>query len=58
MATGRTADAVLNVQRLTGAVVSLAAPTRSWLASFIPGALGVQILRGSTAPVVFYRPSL
>lgn len=58
MATGRAADAVLNVQRLTGAIVSLAAPTRSWLASFTPGGLGVRILRGSTAPVVFYRPSL
>jgi hypothetical protein len=58
MATGRAADAVLNVQRLTGAVVSLAVPARSWLASFTPGGLGVRILRGSTVPVVFYRPSL
>jgi hypothetical protein len=58
MTTGRAADAVLNVQRSTGAVVSLAAPTRSWLASFTPGRLGVRVLRGSTAPVLFYRPTL
>lgn len=58
VATGRAADAVLNVQRSTGAIVSLAAPTRSWLASFTPGRLGVRVLRGSTAPVLFYRPTL
>jgi nucleotide-binding universal stress UspA family protein len=55
---GRPADAVLGVQRATGAVVALAAPTRSRLAARTPGRLGVRVLRGSTARVLFYRPTV
>jgi nucleotide-binding universal stress UspA family protein len=58
VATGRTAGAVLSLQRTTGAVVALAAPVRSWLGGITPGRLGWRVLRGSTAPVLFYRPAL
>jgi hypothetical protein len=58
VATGGTAGAVLSVQRLTGAVVALAAPVRSWLGGVTPGRLGWRVLRRSTAPVLFHRPTL
>jgi nucleotide-binding universal stress UspA family protein len=57
VASGRAADAVLAVQRATGAVVALAAPARSRLSALTPGRLAVRVLRGSTAPVLFYRPT-
>jgi nucleotide-binding universal stress UspA family protein len=50
-------DAVLEVQRATGAVVSLAAPDASWLAAFFPGPLEARLLRNATAPVLIRRPS-
>lgn len=37
--------------------VALAAPARSRLSALIPGRLAVRVLRGSTAPVLFYRPT-
>jgi hypothetical protein len=58
VATGVTTCAVLSVQRMTGAVVALAAPVRSWLGGVTPGRLGWRVLRRSTAPVLFYRPTL
>lgn len=58
VATGRPAEAVLNVQRATGAVVSVAAPARSWLAARTPGRFGVRVIRRSSAPVLFHRPTM
>jgi nucleotide-binding universal stress UspA family protein len=58
VATGRPADIVLGLQRATNAVVTLAAPARSRLAAVTPGRLAVRVLRESTAPVLFYRPTL
>jgi nucleotide-binding universal stress UspA family protein len=57
VALGRAADAVLTAQRTTGAVVALAAPARSRLGALTPGRSAVRVLRGSTAPVLFHRPT-
>ncbi len=53
---GRPTDAVLSVQKATGAIVALAAPARRWLAAFTPRRTVVRLLRESTAPVLIHRP--
>jgi nucleotide-binding universal stress UspA family protein len=58
VAAGRLADVALGLQRATNAVVALAAPARSRLTAVTPGRLAVRVLRESTAPVLFYRPTL
>lgn len=52
------AHAALTVQHATGAVVSLAAPVRSWLAVTDAARLGRRVVRAATAPVLFTRPTL
>jgi hypothetical protein len=51
------AHATLTVQHATGAVVSLAAPVRSWLAATSAARLGRRVVRAATAPVLFHRPA-
>lgn len=57
-AAGAPAAAALAVQHATGAVVALCAPAASRLAAWNPGRLAVRVLRASTAPTLFYRPTL
>jgi hypothetical protein len=52
------ARATLSVQHATGAIVSLAAPVRSWLAVTSAARLGRRVVRAATAPVLFTRPAL
>lgn len=56
-ASGPPAEAVLAVQRATGAVVALSAPAGAWATAAGPGRLAARVLRGSTAPVLFHRPT-
>ena len=51
------AEAVLNFQRATGAIVAVASPARSWLTARMPGRLAARVVRESTAPVLVHRPA-
>jgi nucleotide-binding universal stress UspA family protein len=51
------AEAVLNFQGATGAIVAVANPARSWPTGQMSGRLVTRILRESTAPVLFHRPA-
>jgi nucleotide-binding universal stress UspA family protein len=57
VATGNPVDIVLGLQRATNAIVALAAPARSRLAAVTPGRFAMRVIRESTAPVLFYRPT-
>ena len=51
------AEAVLNFQGATGAIVAVADPARSWPAARVPGRLAAHVVREATAPVLVHRPA-
>jgi nucleotide-binding universal stress UspA family protein len=57
VSSGHPTDAVLRIQKATGAIVALAAPARRWLAAFTPRRTVIRLLRESTAPVLIHRPA-